>query len=928
VTIVTLDYRILGPLEVVRDGSSLRLGGAKQKAVLAILILHAGKLVSLDKLVDDLWLEEPPRSAVNVVQSYISRLRRLLSTAKTPGDGIVLSQPSGYVLDAPAELIDRHRVKDALVRGKAALEANRAGEASERLSAALTLFRGPALADFRYEPWAQADVEQIEELEMAVREARIDAELALGRHADVIGELDYLVTGHPAREHFAAQLMVALYRTGRQSEALQVYQSARLALTEELGIDPSPQLRALERQVLEQDPSLDRVAPKGARMELREAVGPASEGVLSGNLPTPATQFIGRSGELAEIKRLLGETKLVTLTGPGGTGKTRLAIRAGTELEDRYPEGVWWVPLAPIKDDALVVQVAIETVGVGSAQDLAQMRALVVFDNAEHLLPSFANHLAPLLLGEISILVTSRERLKLESEHVFPVPPMIAEDGEALFVARARQLDPAASPNSDISELCERLEQLPLALELVAARTMMFTPTQLLERLEAPLDQFKGPRDADPRHRSLRAAIAWSYDLLDDNERQLFCSFSVFIGGCTLESAEEVCGGNIDVLESLVDKSLIRRREGVHEPRFWMLETIREYAAERQSSDGAGRDQLLTRHAEHFARYCDALGERTGGAGASSSLEEELTNIRAALTWAQTRRDGALMIRLMTGSGAVWFRGSLANTRDLLTEAIGFYRDDAPLRASGLRMLAKVALRMGDLEGGRAAAERGIEMARKGGFERELAGLLDALATIEASAGNRKQAMVLEEEAIDIRTKLGDDRGVELLRVNVGDLLISSGEFERGVELCEESLERLKELGESGAMRVVRINLAIALVFLEKLDEAAIQGRACLEEDASVNDRSGVWVDLQVMAAVAAGHDDPRLAARLLGAADALGEREGFSLELQPTELKLHEHVRTAIETSLEPRVRNDAYVAGRAIPYDEAYTLAIQTSA
>jgi predicted ATPase len=312
--------------------------------------------------------------------------------------------------------------------------------------------------------------------------------------------------------------------------------------------------------------------------QLGDAEFPPLTSLHQTNLPIPATPFLGRDRELQELLELLSQedVRLLTLTGPGGTGKTRLGLQAAAETAERFPQGVWWVPLAPLRDPELVLEAAAHALGAkdGLAEHIADKALLLLFDNFEHVVEAAAE-LAALLAScpNLHLLVTSRELLRVPGEQAYPVPPLEPEEGTELFLTRARAALPSFEASPAVPELCARLEHLPLALELAAARVRVLSPEQLLERLSRRLDLLKAGRGADPRQQTLRAAIEWSHDLLNEEEQRLFARLAVFRGGCTLEAAEAVCEADLDTLESLVDKSLVRVRE---RERFWMLETIRE----------------------------------------------------------------------------------------------------------------------------------------------------------------------------------------------------------------------------------------------------------------------------------------------------------------------------------------------------------------
>ena len=405
---------------------------------------------------------------------------------------------------------------------------------------------------------------------------------------------------------------------------------------------------------------------------------PALRSLYRTNLPVPATAFLGRERELADVVELLAraDVRLLTLTGPGGTGKTRLALQAAAEAADGYPDGVFWVPLASLRDPTLILPAVAQALEIKEepgtplvatlTHGVASKRSLLVLDNVEHLLPAGLDELATLsaIAGPV-LLLTSRERLQLHGEQLYPVPTLEEHEGVALFLVRARGLDPAFTDDGGVAELCTRLDNLPLAIELAAARTGLFTPEQLLGRLADRLDLLKAVRAADPRQQTLRATIEWSHELLQRQEQRLFQRLSVFADGCTFEAAGEVCGADPDALQSLLDKSLIRRRPSEAGPRYWMLETIREFAAERleQAGDlGVVRD----RHAEWMASGAFALRfqVRDYDDAAFAVLRMEHANVRAALTWALETGHADWARQILEGLWFFWIISGRASEGD------------------------------------------------------------------------------------------------------------------------------------------------------------------------------------------------------------------------------------------------------------------------
>ncbi|MFL6222801.1 MAG: AfsR/SARP family transcriptional regulator, partial [Actinomycetes bacterium] len=588
-----MEFGILGPLEVRHGPGLLRVPGAKERALLADLLVHAGRVVSADRLVEDLWGDDPPGNPANTLQGRVSALRRALGPA---GAGLVVTRPPGYVLEADPGQVDAARFERLVAKaGRAAGDA-----AAGPLQDALGLWRGPALAEFADQPWAQAEAARLEELRLGAVEALVELRLAAGDHTGLVGELEGLVAEHPTRERLRGQLMVALYRSGRQADALEVYQATRAVLAGELGIDPSPELQRLQQAILVQDPALEAATP---RQQPRH------------NLPERLTSLVGRSEELREAAKLVEQHRLVTVTGPGGAGKTSLAVELARRLAAGYPDGVWLVELAALRDPALLGEVVAVTLGLGEepagpgvappavterlASFVADKGLLLVLDNCELLVEACAGLARRLLQAgpAVRVLATSREVLGVPGEVVWPVPPLAVPaapestpavpgaavtdaDGEApemlagydavrLFVERATAADPGFVLDSTsgpvVAELCRRLDGLPLAIELAAARVRALPPAELAARLG---DRFQllagGGRATDPRQQTLRATIDWSWELLDDADRRLLRRLSVFSGGWTVAAAEAVCGGDglepgevLNGLFRLVDRSLI-----------------------------------------------------------------------------------------------------------------------------------------------------------------------------------------------------------------------------------------------------------------------------------------------------------------------------------------------------------------------------------
>ena len=674
-----LEFRVLGPLQVAKDGRLLPLGGFKQRELLALLLLDRNRVVPRDRLVDALWGERPPASAANGIQIYVSKLRRLLSDGETGAAGAIVTEPPGYRLRVPPGELDADQFERLIAEGREALGVANAEQAEKTFARALALWHGAPFADFGAESFAQAEIARLEELRRRALEERIEAQLSLGRHAEVTAELPPLIDQHPLEERLRAQLMVALYRSGRQADALAAYQDFRRLLADGLGLDPSPDLREIERRILRQDPALlAATPPRGAELASAAPAHSPPAALTHTNLPVPPTPLIGREQELEEAGRLLRAHRLVTLTGPGGSGKTRLALQLANDAVEDFPDGVVWVPLQALRDPELVLPTIVREMGTGelSIEDGSQRRLLLVLDNFEQLLPS-APRVGTLLAQHphLKLLVTSREPLHVGAEYEFPVAPLREREAVALFIERASAAKPDFTDDGAVAEICRRLDCLPLALELAAARVKALSAAELLKRLDRRLPILTGgSRDAPERQRTLRATIAWSYELLAPDEQDAFARLAVFAGGCTLDAAEQACRASLDTVAALIDKSLLRR-EG---DRYFMLETIGEYALERLEESGE-LEELRQRHADYYleqARSVELLIRSPQAAGAIDRLEPEHDNLRAALRWLSGRASEQPLRLAMWGLAArLHGFGDQALDRSNVSEAARLYRE-------------------------------------------------------------------------------------------------------------------------------------------------------------------------------------------------------------------------------------------------------------
>jgi predicted ATPase len=644
--------------------------------------------------------------------------------------------------------------------------------------------------------------------------------------------------------------------------------------------------------------------------QLGEGTFPALKSLYRTNLPIPATPFLGREQELAEVLALLSavDTRLLTLTGPGGTGKTRLALQAVAEASERYPDGVWWIPLAPLREPELVLETAAQVVGAndGLAEYIADKSMLCLFDNFEQVVEAGAE-LADLLAScpNVDFVVTSRERLRVRGEQTYPVPPLAEKDGAVLFSARARAVDPAFTTSEAVAELCVRLDLLPLALELAAARTALFSPEQLLERLSQRLDLLKGERDADPRQQTLRATIEWSCDLLNEREQGLFARLSVFAGGCSYEAAEQVAEADPDTLQSLLDKSLLRKRESNLGPRYWMLETIREFAADRLLHIGDS-ERCLALHADQYiALVREATASLETGEDQDVWLDRMQTdypNIRASLQYVE-HHDPARLLECVFVLRLYWrHRGYLAEGRTWLEK--GLHADDGSppgVRARALVGLSIIARAQGDLDGSWAFAEEGLGIAREAGDDREASLALTNLATIAADRHEIDRALVLQQESVEVARTLEDARPLAHGLNNLGFIKLIGGDAEGAIPAIEDALRMHTERGELVGLSIGLLNLGAAELTAGRMEAARDSFMKAVGTTAKLGSDEYLAYALQGVAATTVDLD-PRRAAELLGAADRLLHETSASPEPveQWVRQRALERVREALGDALQ----------------------------
>jgi predicted ATPase/class 3 adenylate cyclase len=670
----------------------------------------------------------------------------------------------------------------------------------------------------------------------------------------------------------------------------------------------------------------DLLAPERV-YQLGDGDFPALKSLYRTNLPIPATPFLGRERELGEVLGLLsrGDVRLLTLTGPGGTGKTRLGLQAAAEASERYPDGVFWLPLAPLRDPELVLLAAAQALGAKDSLvgHVADKSLLLLFDNFEHLIDAAAG-LADLLAAcpNLELLVTSRELLRLPGEQAYPVPPLEPWDGTELFLARARAADPGFVASDAVGELCARLEHLPLALELAAARARVLSPEQLLERLSGRLDLLRAGRGADPRQQTLRATIEWSHDLLDADEQRLFARLAVFAGGCTLEAAEGVCDADLDVLQSLVDKSLVRVREG---GRFWMLETIREYAAERLEAAGEA-DEVRRRHAEHFLALAEEAEPHTHrvDAGWLDRLDREADNLRAALDWLEASQKTQLVLRLAGALMDFWStKGHLAEGHRRLEDALAADESPTAARAKALNAAADMQIGHGDAARARLRAEQALALHRQLGDAWGVAASLSLLGAAEADDREFERARELWEESARLFHEAGDSFHTLLATRMLAWAYDELGETERARGLQETVLEQARAAGHKHLQIHILESLAHTAAAEGRVEEAASLLEPAWELNRELGDQFREAVLVCRFARVLAFGGKADAAARVLAGGETLYEEMGATP--MGWLRRGNDEALTLIRAQLDEARFAEAWEKGRTLTADDAVALALE---
>ncbi|WP_329256036.1 winged helix-turn-helix domain-containing protein [Actinoallomurus sp. NBC_01490] len=873
---------MLGPLRVQDgDGRPVEVGGARLRLLLIRLALDPGRVVTADRLADDLWGDDAPADPAGALQTLVARLRRAFGDERAR----IVSHPAGYLLDvAPAD-VDAVAFERAAADGRAALEAGDHARAAELFRDGLDLWRGAPLADAAGAGFALAPAARLEETRLTMVEDLLAADLS-GRAPTAIGEIEALARAHPLRERLHARLIHALRAADRRAEALEAYERIRRELADRLGVDPGPELREAHLAAL--------------REENRRGV------------PARATSFVGRETELARVRELLAAHRLVTITGFGGTGKTRLALEAA----DGAATPVRLAELGSVADAARVVPAVTAAVGGGDLfgagadrtplERLGSMLAghdlLLVLDNCEHVVDAaarLAEHLLAAAPG-VTILATSREPLAIAGEALVPLAPLDVDGpAVALFADRARAVRPGFTADDAVAGICRALDGIPLAIELAAARLRSLTLGQLTERIG---DRFglleRGSRTSVPRHRTLRAVVDWSWDLLGTAERAVLRRLSVFLGGATVEAVTEVCapeGDPVDLLAGLVDKSLLIMAETEQGVRYRMLETVREYAGERLDDSGEA-ERVREAHAAYFLALAETAEPRLRGPGQLTwlaRLDAEQGNLDAALGHAIDRGERERALRLIAARTWAWLiRGRRREAGEWARAVLAAVGDEpppgheaayamcvlmAPLddparvksalevtqRSDRPAALAAWTMTNGFSDGPEAIRERADEAIERFAtatdpWLRAMADMAYGVITLEYVAGGAGKAEERLRAALDGFTAVGDRWGQAVTLFALGNVLANRGSWPETVRLLERARARAAEVG--GAEEI-----PVPMILLVRLGEARMRA----------GDRDGARADLERALPAAERGADPIALARVRRALGDLAYAEG-----------------------------------------------------
>lgn len=867
---MAVEFFLLGDVEARLDGQRLDIGPARQRCVLAALLVDVNRPVPADQLIDRVWADDLPHRARNALAGYLSRLRQVISH----DDVEIAREPGGYVLKADPAAIDLHRFRQLSTAARATAEPT---EADRLFREALQLWRGAPFASLDT-PWLNDRRTAVDAQRLAVVLDHNDAGLRAGRHGELLPQIAVMAQDHPLDERLAGQLMLAQFRSGRQADALRTFRLMRERLIEELGADPSPALRRVHEQILGGDPGHVSAEP---------AARPPVVTRSHAGLPRRATSFIGREDDVARVGAALRDGPLVTLTGVGGVGKTRLALEAAGRVQEHFSDGSWLCELAPLDEGSAVSHAVAAALRLQQQQGLdieatvidylRTRELLLVVDNCEHVLDAAAKLIDQIVrhCPHVVVLATSREAIGVQGERILPVPPLAVEDATRLFADRARagrpDFDLDNEPVGAVAEICRRLDGLPLAIELAAARMRVMSSLEVARRLDKLRLLSGGTRDALPRQQSLAATIDWSYQLLTTAEQRLFMRLSVFAGGFDLEAAHGVCGHDedteddtLDLLTGLLDKSMVTMRSGTGTSRYGVLETLRAYGRDRLRENDI-YEAYASRHVCYYTELAQRAAAGMHGSGEQVWVERMLPdydNLRAAFEHAMADSDIDTALAMVTSLPEFVHLRIGYESSGWAERLVELADADHPLYVAAVGFAARGAWNRGDFDRAEALAAlaQGRVPARGNG---RVAYPGDVLADVALYKGDAATALAHYDGEV-ARARREDDpiRLVwTLFYVSICHAALRNPED--GIAAAKESLRVAEGTANPTARSMARYALGLVLkksepdLALTLFDEAA-------ELAASVQNFWWHGIALMEGAATRAVHRDPASAGRAL----------------------------------------------------------------
>jgi predicted ATPase/DNA-binding SARP family transcriptional activator len=964
-----LRFQLLGSVQVERDGVALDLGPRLQRALLARLSITPDAAVSVDRIVDDLWGEHAPPRVNASLQAYISGLRRVLEPDRLPRmpASILVTRDPGYALVLHGHDLDVHAFEVAAAASRRLANQRSPVEAGLAADEALSLWRGDALADLVDDfAFARVEADRLSGLRAAVEDVRLASRVDTGGHVEAVGELERVVRAEPFRERGWELLLLALYRSGRIADALTRYGEAVTVFRDELGIDPGPALAALHRAILDRDPGLDAPLPSTApRAEVRVPTGgpdaAGSAATRSGALPPEPPRLVGRDHDRDAILDLLGRGRLVTLTGPGGVGKTSLAQLVASGARDA--DAVVFVALASQSDARQLLPSVARSLGLRSAtgdpleligRATIDRTVLVVLDNLEHLLGA-ATDVAALLdaCPGVCVLATSRAPLLLRQEQEYPVPPLVLPDRDGpvtvttlraapaarLFLDRARSYVPSFEPTpeeaSAIAAIVRRLDGLPLALELAAAWIRVLRPDELLARLDRALPMLVGgATDLPDRQRTVRATVAWSYDLLDDHQRDTFAELAIFRGGWSLTAAAAVTATpgstrtDLEVLgdhAALVERSLVVRERtdaAGPAPRFTMLETVREFGLEALAERGAAED-VAARHAAWFSELAEEAFAALLGpeqAGWLDRIAQDHDNLLQAMHWYRSRGDLDHVARIAWGICWYWHvRARQSEGRRWTADLLASPDLRPESRDRVLAVDALLAFGQGDWADPRRARDGDGEPA-----DPEVAAVLDlAAGHLAVGRGDPVGATEAATAAARRYQQLGDPSGEGLAMLAVVQVLVAEGDLDGARRSLDDAEVLLRRAGAPWGLAVV-LNIRVMMAQVSGGGDVRDLLRESLTLSASLRDVAASLYAITSLAEELLEAGQLTDAAWLFGAAEAMTERAGLAMNPNIS-LDLLQRAVTRLRGALDPAVLRERWDAGRELSPDAALAAALE---